>query len=574
MINFKDEIVNIFDEILNKDDQVMTREDIRANIEVPPDYKMGDYAFPVFALAKTYRKAPNMIAQDLAGQIDSPYFERVETANAYINLFTNKAFLASHVLEEVNTKREDFGKPGIGKGKSVVLDYSSPNIAKPFHIGHLRSTVIGDSIEKIYSFLGYDTYGYNHLGDYGTQFGMLIAAINRYGISKEEIEKDPIPMLLDTYVRINAQAEEDEAVMDECRKAFSELENGNEAYVQMWEWIREVSLEEFKRVYDMLGIDFYKYQGESFYTDLMGDQVDRLKEKDILVDKDGAMAVDLEAYNLPNPVVLKSDGSSMYMTRDLATAYYRHQEHKPQANLYVVASEQRLYFEQLKAVLKEMGYDWYDEIKHIQFGLVSLPEGSLSTRKGRVLYLEDVLNQAVDKVRDILDKREEDRGKTIADKESLAKEVGIGAIKFQELFNQRIKDYVFDWDSSLAFDGETGPYVQYSHARISSLLEKGEFDIDKGFKSELLVEEDEINILRTLYNFTGAVIEAHDKYEPYIVTRYVTGLAQDFNSYYNSTQILVEDEDLRNTRLMLAYSVKLVIKLGLGLLGISAPEKM
>lgn len=574
MIDYKDEIVDIFDQILNKEEVVMAREDIRENIEVPPSYEMGDYAFPVFALAKIYRKAPKDIAEELAGQVDSKYFDQVQASNAYVNFFTDKEELSRMVLGEIREKGQDYGRSDIGKGHSICLDYSSPNIAKPFHIGHLRSTVIGDSLERIYDFLSYDTYSYNHLGDYGTQFGMLITAIKRYNVSKDQIEEDPIPNLLDLYVRINNEAEEDEDLMDQCRTAFSQLENGNEEYLAMWEWIKEVSLAEFKKVYKMLDIDFYKYQGESFYTDLMEDQIKVLEEKDLLVDEGGAKAVDLEKYDLPNPVVIKSDGSSMYMTRDLATANYRQEEHDPLRSIYVVASEQNLYFRQLKAVLKEMGYDWYNNIVHVNFGMVSLPEGSLSTRKGRVVYLEDVLKQAASKVMDILKQREEEKGQEIENKEELAKEVGVGAIKFQELFNQRIKDYVFDWDTILSFEGETGPYVQYSHARICSLLEKGDFDLGDDYYPELLKTEEEINLLRTLYKFTPTVIEAHYRYEPYLVTRYVIGLAQDFNKYYNSTHIIGGDKDLQNTRLMLAYGVKTVIKQGLALLGIGAPEKM
>lgn len=574
MINFKDEIVKIFDELLNKDEEVMSIDDIRKNIETPPNYEMGDYAFPVFQLAKVFRKSPKDIAEDLASKIENKYFDEVKTQNGYINFYLNRAEISNYILSEIKEKGEEFGRPGIGEGQNVVIDYSSPNIAKPFHIGHLRSTVIGDSIEKIYKFLGYDTYGYNHLGDYGTQFGMLIYAINDGNIAKEDIEKDPIPELLKLYVDINTRASEDEEIMNECRKCFAELENGNPEYVQMWEWIREVSLHEFQKVYDMLDIEFYKFQGESFYTDYMPAEIEQLKKSGKMVESDGALRVNLEKYNLPSPVVMKSNGSTMYITRDIATAAYRHRVHKPYKNIYVVGSQQILYFQQLKAVLKEMGYDWYDELIHIPFGMVSLKDGTLSTRKGRVVYLENVLKKAIDKVGEILDEREEEKGTKIENKDELAKQVGIGAVKFQELFNQRIKDYVFDWDQTLSFEGDTGPYVQYVHARISSLLEKGGFDINNEIDPSLLTEENEINLLRTIYNLTDTVIEAGEKFEPYLVTRYVIELAKQFNSYYNSTQIIVEDELLKNTRLMLVYSVKVVIKIALSLLGIEAPNKM
>ena len=574
MINFKDEIIKILDQKLNEDKEVMTKEEISNAIEVPPTSDMGDYAFPVFSLAKVYRKNPNLISKEIAESIKSDYFEKVESKSAYINFFINKEKLAQTVIDEVMTKGEEFGKKDVGQNKNVVIEYSSPNIAKPFHIGHIRSTVIGDSIKRIYKFLGYNTISYNHLGDYGTQFGMLIVAIKKWG-NREEIAKDPIPELLKLYVKINQEVENDQELRDECRSWFAKLEKGDEEAVELWKWIREVSLLEFNRVYKMLDIQYDTYKGESFYSDLMQAEVDQLKKSGALVESEGAQIVDLSKYDLPVALIIKSDGSTIYITRDIAAAHYRHEEHKPYKNIYVVGSQQTLHFQQLKAILKEMDYDWSDEIVHVPFGMVSLEDGTLSTRKGRVVYLEDVLNKATEKVKEILSQREEERGQKIENKDELAAQVGIGAVKFQELFNQRIKDYMFSWDKTLSFDGETGPYVQYAHARIASLLEKGGFDKNAEVDYKLLKSEDEHEIIKTLYNFTNVVIDAHEKYEPYFITRYVGDLARLFNRYYGHTQIITdEDSVLKNTRLMLCYGVKNVLKEGLYLLGIQAPEKM
>lgn len=570
MINFKEEIVKILDEKIEN----LTKEEIRIAIEVPPNYDMGDYAFPVFSLAKVYRKNPAIIAKEMAESIESKYFEKVESKSAYINFFINKEALAETVIEEAKEKKDEFGKVNVGKNQNVVVEYSSPNIAKPFHIGHIRTTIIGDSIKRIYKFLGYNVIAVNHLGDYGTQFGMLIEAIKKWG-DLDVIKQDPIKELLKLYVRINAECEENPELKEDCREWFNQLEKGNPEAVELWQWIREVSLDEFNKVYEMFGIEFDSYNGESFYSDKMPMEVAQLEKSGALVESDGAKIVDLEEkYNLPPALIIKSNGATIYITRDIAAAHYRHETYHPVKNIYVVGAQQNLHFQQLKAVLTEMGYDWSDEITHVPFGMVALEEGTLSTRKGRVVYLEDVLNKAVAKVTDILTDREEQKGYKMENKEELAKEVGIGAVKFQELFNQRIKDYTFSWDQTLSFEGETGPYVQYVHARICSLLERGKFDLNNEIDVELLSSEEEVNILRTLYNFSDVVIDAHEKYEPYFITRYTVELAKAFNKYYNSTQIVVEDEKLKNTRLMLCYAVKNVIKEGLGLIGVEAPEKM
>ncbi|WP_273497670.1 arginine--tRNA ligase [Peptoniphilus rhinitidis] len=569
MINFREEIIKILDEKIES----LNPLEIDKMIEIPPNYELGDFAFPVFSLAKVYRKNPAIIAEELAGEINSKYFERVENKNAYLNFYINKSLLAEEILKETIEKKEDFGKVNYGENKNVVVEYSSTNIAKPFHIGHIRSTVIGDSLKRIYKFLGYNTIAINHLGDYGTQFGMLIYAYKTWG-SKEAIEENPIDELLKLYVKVNGVCEEDKDVKDKCRYWFKELENGNEEAVEIWKWFKEVSLKEFNRVYDMLDIHFDSYNGESFYSDKMPALIEELRSKNVLEESEGAEVINLEEYDLPPAIVVKSDGTTIYLTRDLAAAKYRHENYRPYKNIYVVGSQQSLHFKQLKSALKKAGFDWYDEIVHVPFGMVSLEDGTLSTRKGKVVYLEDVLNKATDKVREILDNREKEQHQKIENKEELSQTVGIGAIKFQELFNGRIKDYTFNWDKTLSFEGETGPYVQYVHARICSLLTKGNFDINNEFDASLLNKESEIDIIRILYNFTNVVIDACEKCEPYYITRYTVELAKNFNKFYNQTQILVEDEKLKNTRLLLCYAVKNVIASGLYLLGIKAPEKM
>ncbi|MGI5950008.1 arginine--tRNA ligase [Peptoniphilus sp.] len=569
MINFREEIINILDEKIEE----LDRTKIDEMLEVPPSYDLGDFAFPVFSLAKIYRKNPAIIASELAEEIESKYFEKVENKNAYINFYINKNIFAEEILKESIEKKEDFGKTDEGKGENVCVEYSSTNIAKPFHIGHIRSTVIGDSLKRIYDFLGYNTIAINYLGDYGTQFGMLICAYKKWG-DRDAINENPIPELFKLYVKINQVVDENPEVKEECREWFKKLEENDEEAVELWKWFREVSLKEFNRVYDILDVHFDSYNGESYYSDKLQGVIKELRERNVMEESQGAEIINLEKYNLPPAIIVKSDGTSIYLTRDIAAAKDRHETYKPYVSIYVVGAQQSLHFKQLKATLKEAKYDFYDEIVHVPFGMVSLEDGTLSTRRGKVVYLEDVLNKAIGKVMDILDEREKTSGQKIENKEELAQTIGVGAIKFQELFNGRIKDYVFDWDKTLSFEGETGPYVQYVHARICSLLEKGNFSLDNKFDASLLTEETEVDIIRSLYNYNQVVKDAAEKYEPYFITRYVVELAKKFNKFYNQTQILVEDEELRNTRLMLCYTVKNVIASGLNLLGIKAPEKM
>lgn len=566
MLDFKQKVI----ELINSQIDTLNEDDIKALIEVPPSYDMGDYAFPTFRLAKALRKSPNIIAQELADKFnEDDNFEKVESAGPYVNFFINREKLVEYVLTDIIDKKDTYGSSDLGKDKTVIVEFSSPNIAKPFHIGHIRTTVIGNSLYKIYTFLGYDTVAINHLGDYGTQFGMLISAYKKWG-NREEIEANPIKELLKLYVRFNTEADADITLKDEARYWFKELENGNEEAHELWLWIREISLKEFNKVYDLLNIKFDSFAGESFYSDKMEKVLKDMEEKGVLTESEGAWIVDLEPYGMPPALIKKSDGSTLYTTRDITAAIYRKETYNFHKNLYVVASQQNLHFKAWMKIIELMGYEWAKDCIHIPFGMVSLEEGTLSTRKGRVVFLEDVLNTAIDNTKKII----EERNPNLENKEEVAKQIGIGAILFQELFNQRIKDYVFNWDRTLSFEGETGPYVQYTHARSNSLLEKGLFNIEDKVDFTLLKTEDEINIARFLYDFPNVVIDSCDKNEPYFITRHVVEISKAFNKFYNSTQIIIEDEELKKSRLMLVYVTKTVIKTALGLLGIDAPNKM
>jgi len=566
MINFKEEVIKIISGIVEGID----REEIEFLVETPPSYDMGDYAFPCFKLAKVFRKAPNLIAEEVANEIgENEFFEKVQNVGPYVNFFINKQTLTHLVLEDVIDKNDRYGSSNIGKGKKVIVEFSSPNIAKPFHIGHIRSTVIGHSLYRIYKFLGFDTIAINHLGDYGTQFGMLISAFKKWG-NLEVIEADPINELLKLYVRFNAEAEIDPSLRDEARMWFKKLEDGDEEAVKLWKWMREISLKEFNRVYDMLGIKYDSYAGESFYSDKMPRVVKELEEKKLLKKSEGAEIVDLEPYGMPPALIKKSDGSTLYITRDIAAAIYRKEHYDFYKNIYVVGSQQILHFKQWKKIIELMGYDWAEDCIHVPFGMVSLEEGTMSTRKGRVILLEDVLRKAVEKTLEIINERNPD----LENKEEVAKQVGIGAVVFQELFNSRIKDYVFSWDKTLSFEGETGPYVQYSHARANSLLEKGNFNPDAKVDFSLLKTDEEINIIRSLYDFPNSIIAAMEKNEPSFITRHITELAKAFNKFYHDCPILSEEEEIKKARLSIVYAVKTTIKTGLYLLGIEAPSRM
>lgn len=549
--------------------------EIREMVEVPADSKMGDYAFPCFKLAKLLRKAPPLIAKSIAEQIASDeIFEKVESVNAYVNMFISRDAFIDDVVKEVIAKGDAFGSSDIGAGRKVIVEYSSPNIAKPFHIGHIRSTVIGNSIYKIYDFLGYDAFRINHLGDYGTQFGKMICAYRHWG-NKEDVINEPIKTLLSYYTKFHVEVETHPELDDEAREIFAKLEKGEPEEVALWQWFRDESLKEFTRVYKMLGIEFDSYNGESFYSDKMPRFVEELKAKGLLEESQGAQIVNLEEYGMPPALITKSDGSTLYITRDIAAAVYRKETYDFYKNLYIVASQQNLHFQQWIKILELMGYEWAKDCVHIPFGLVSLEEGTMSTRHGRVVFLEDVLNRAVDETRKII----REKGVATDNIDETAKQVGIGAVIFQELSNNRIKDYVFSWDKVLDFNGETGPYVQYTYARAASLMRRADAgalakaqagDIDVTYiRSDAAYE-----LVKLLEAFPAVVVEAADKYEPSVVTRHIVDIAQSFNRFYHDEHIIVENIEEQAAKLALAQAAKNTIKNGLGLLGIQCPERM
>lgn len=565
MIDFKKEIAKLL-----KTQLEMDLNEILEMIEIPPNSSMGDFAFPCFKLAKVFRKAPNLIAQDLCENIkSSDMLERVQAVGGYVNFFIQKKVFAESIIKEVMDKKDKFGASDLGKGKKVLVEFSSPNIAKPFHIGHIRSTVIGNSIYKIHEFLGYDTVTINHLGDYGTQFGKLIVAYKNWG-NEAEVEANPIPSLLKLYIKFHEEAEKDPSLEDEGRMWFKKLEGGDEEAAKLWQWFRDVSLKEFGRVYNMLGISFDSYAGESFYSDKMPQVLKMMEEKNLLKDSEGADIVDLEPHGLPPALIRKRDGSTLYITRDITAAIYRKEHYDFHKNIYVVASQQNLHFQQWIKIVELMGNEWAKDCVHIPFGLVSLEEGTMSTRKGRVVFLEDVLTKAVDRTKEII----KQKNTYLDNVDEVAQQVGIGAVVFQELSNNRIKDYVFSWDRTLNFDGETGPYVQYTHARACSILRKAEVELDDNINFELLDSVDAMDLIRIIQQFPKIVEEAGKKYEPSIITRYIVDVAQAFNKFYHDTPIIVKDQELQKSRLSLVYTAKQTISNGLSLLGVAAPEKM
>lgn len=554
---------------LESQDIGLDKDDIYGLIEIPPQETMGDYSFPCFQLAKTLRKNPALISKEIASEIELEDFAEIKNVGPYINFFLDRKKFENEVINTVIDKKENFGRSDMGKGKTVVLDFSSVNIAKPFHIGHIRSTVIGDAIRNIHEFLGYNTVASNYIGDYGTQFGTMIAAYKLWG-DDDKLNQNPIQELLNLYVRYNSEASENEEMMDVAREEFKKLEEGEEEATRLWSWFKEISFKEFDRVYKLLDIEFDNYKGESYSSKYIPEVIDELKEKNLLVESDGAQIVDLSAYDMPPSIIIKSNGSSAYITRDIATAIVRKKEYDFDENLYVVATQQNLHFKQLWKILELMGYDLYKGCKHIPFGMVSLKDQTLSTRKGQVVFLEDVLNKAIAKTREIMENRDD----TVENIDEVSKIVGIGAVKFQELYNNRIKDYVFDWDEVLNFDGETGPYVQYTYARAKSVLRKAGVDEIKPIDIEKITNDEEFSLVKKLAGFEDIVIKAKEKYEPSLITRHLTDIAKSFNKFYNSAKIMVEDEKLKEERLALAYATAIVIKTALGLLGIKTVEKM
>lgn len=576
MIDFKEIVIDtVFCLDIN-----LSKEEIKDLIEIPPNVEMGDFSFPCFKLSKTLRKAPNIIAQELVEKIDTndSVFSEVKNSGPYINFYINSKELSKNVISEIITKKEKYASSNNNLDKNIVIDYSSTNIAKPFHIGHIRSTLIGNVIKNIYKYLGYNTIGVNHLGDYGTQFGKIIAAYKLWG-DEDKINSDPINQLLKLYVDYNNLCKTDEKMLDIARDYFNKLENNDEESVRLWNWFKEISLKEFQKVYDKLKVEFDSYRGEAYHSQFIDDVVKELEEKNLLSESDGCKIVNLDKYNLPPALILKSNSSSTYITRDIATALTRMKDYNFYKNIYVVATQQKLHFEQLKAVLTEMGYEWAKDCIHVSFGMVSVKDdvlgtsAKLSTREGNVIFLNDVLEKSVEKTLEIMN----DRNSNLENKEDVAKKVGIGAVIFQELFNTRIKDYAFDWNTVLNFDGETGPYVQYSFARANSILTKNNFNIDLYSNSlfdDYTLNDDELSLLKVIYKFRDILLESANKYEPSILARYICEIAKVFNKFYNSCPINNQEENIKNYRLILTYCTKQTIEIGLRLLGIDTPDKM
>lgn len=543
--------------------------EVESMIEIPKQ-GMGDYAFPCFKLAKVMKKAPQIIASEIADKIEKPNFiEKIEVVNAYINFYVNKTVFIKSVLENVENKKDEYLNSNIGLGKTIVIDYSSPNIAKPFHIGHLRSTAIGNSLYKIYKALGYNVVGINHLGDWGTQFGKLIVAYKKWG-NKETVEKDDIKELSRIYVKFHEEAEKNPSLNDEARSWLVKMQEGDKEALDLWKWFCEISMKEFNRIYKRLDITFDSYAGESFYNDKMDAVVEELKEKNLLTESQGAQIVDLEKYNMPPCLILRSDGGTLYPTRDIAAAFYRKKTYNFDKCIYVTALDQNLHFAQWFKVVELMGYDWAKDLVHTPFGLVSLGDGKLSTRKGHVVLMEDILNMSVEKTLNII----EEKNPNIKNKKEIAEEVGIGAIIFDDLYNSRIKNVVFDFDRMLNFDGETGPYAQYTHARACSIIRKAEEVEINNTDYSLLNDDASFNVCKVINEFPDKLKEAADKNEPYIVSRQIIELCKAFNKFYNENNILNSEENLKEARLSLVYAVKYVLKNSLALLGLKAPEQM
>lgn len=548
----------------------MSKEDISATIEIPPKPEMGDFAFPCFRLAKTMHKAPNMIAADIKEAIgDVDYLDRIEVKGAYLNFFVKTEVFVKSMIEAANS--ENFGGSDIGEGKNICLDYSSPNVAKNFHVGHLRTTIIGNSLYKIFSKLGYNAIRINHLGDWGTQFGKLIVAYKAWG-SKEAVEKDGISELMKLYVKFHEEADKNPELVDEARAWFAKMEQGDEEALSIWQWFKDISLVEYKRTYDLLGVDFDYYLGESFYRDKCQEVVDKITEAGLLKESEGAMIVDLSEYDMAPCIITKKDGSSIYATRDLAAIFYRKKTYNFCKCLYVTGQEQKLHFAQVFKIVELLGNEWAkDQLVHIPYGLVSLEGAKLSTRNGNIIYAEDILHDAIEKSLEIIT----EKSPNLENKEEVAKMVGVGSVLFNDLYNQRIKDVSFSWDKVLNFDGETGPYVQYTHARCSSVVRLAEnFDPSNEVDFSVITEPDAIFLLKEINRFPKVVLDAADKYEPSIVARFAVDVAQAFNKFYNSTRINVPEENVKNARVMLTYLTKKTLSDALELLGIQAPEAM
>lgn len=579
MLDIKKEI----SEQIAKTIENVEAKEIYTYIEVPKDTKNGDYSFPCFKLAKVLRKAPQEIANQIKekleqnGATNSELIEKVDIAGGYLNFYISSKIFTKEVLEQINN--EKFGveaEDEKNKEKNIVIDYSAPNIAKPFHIGHLRSTVIGAALYNIYKYLGYNVIGINHLGDYGTQFGKLIEGYKRWG-EEYNIDSDPINELTKIYIRINNACKEDEQILQACRDNFKKLEDGDTYCVEIWKKFRELSLKEFQRVYDLLGSKFDSWNGEAFYSDKMQEVVDILEKSGKLEESQGAKIVNLEDQGINTPcIIVKSNGSSTYATRDLAAILYRTRTYNFDKALYVTSYEQVLHFKQVFATAKYLGLDekYLKGLEHVSFGMVLLPTGKMSTREGNIVKLEELLNESIDRAKEII----EQKNPQLENKEEVAKKVGIGAIIFNDLSNSRVKDEVFDWNTILNFQGETGPYIQYTYVRTKSVLEKSGVDVNNisfdMVNLENLEDSYSQNIIKLLYDFHNVLVQVTEKSEPSILSRYLIDLAKAYSVFYNENRIMVDDISLKNSRVYLTYAVGKVLKIGANLLGMDMPEKM
>jgi len=546
--------------------------EIMDNLEYPPEMHMGDLALPCFKLSRVMRKSPMAIADSLVDSLDIDVVERCESKSGYLNIFINREYLVNNVLKTIVEKKEETGKSNEYAGKTVCLDYSAPNIAKPFHIGHLRSTVIGHAIRRLHEFRGYKCVGINHLGDWGTQFGKLIVAYKKWS-SKKAVEEKGTEELVRIYVKFHEEAEKDPSLNDLARQWFARLENKDEDAMELWKWFKKISLIDIEKTYKVLDITFDSYAGESFYYDKTQPIVERLKERNLLIESDGAMIVNLEEYNMPPCLIVKSDGASLYASRDIAAAIYRKETYDFDKCIYVTATAQDLHFRQWFKVVELMGYEWAKNLIHVGFGMVSMGGAKLATREGNIVYLEDLFSEASKRVLDIINEKNPDMG----DKEKKAQDIGVGAVVFSDLSNNRIKDIDFSWEEALNFDGSTGPYVQYTYARACSVLRKSELsekDINmKDIKPEHMTNDDEFTLLKTLSLFNEKIDQALRDLEPSCISRYLIDVCMDFNKFYNAHSILGA-EDNKKFRILLTAAVKYVLANGLFIIGLKRTERV
>lgn len=565
-MDFKEEIALGIAKVVN-----LNAEEIKSYIEIPKEESNGDYAFPCFKLAKELRQSPVKIAANIKEniEINQDVISKIEDVNGYLNFFVSKEEIIKTTINKFKLQKENYGKSEIGKGKTVIVEYSSPNIAKPFHIGHLKTTIIGNSLYRIYQYLGFNTIGINHLGDYGTQFAKLIEGYKRWG-NEYDFETEPIDKLADIYKRINEACEQDEAVLEQCRETFKRLEDGDEYCTELWNRFKELSLKEFNKIYDLLGIKFDSLKGEAFYANKKDEIISLLEKSGKLTESHGAKIVDLKEEGIDTPCIIqKADGTSIYATRDLAAILYRAKTYDFDKCLYVVGEEQSLYFKQIFAIAKILGVDekYVKGLEHVNYGMIRLPEGKMSSRKGNFVKVTDLLNEAITKSMNIIESRD------IANKELVAKQVGIGAIIFDDLAESRVKNQVFDLNAALNFNGETGPYIQYMAVRTKSVLEKAGY-IPEEINESKITDDASIKIIKLIDNFYNIIIQAMEKSEPSIISKYLIELAKSYSYFYGQNKIICEDKELQDARLYITYMTKVILTNGLGLLGIEVPDKM